>query len=60
MLREEIRNNKFLLKHSQEWTEKYPGKCVAIVGNKLAAVGRDRIEEYQKAKKRYPKEQNLL
>ena len=49
--------HKFLLKHSQEWSEKYPGKCVAIVGNELAAVGRDRIEVYQKAKKKHPKEE---
>ncbi|MEA3343670.1 MAG: DUF5678 domain-containing protein [archaeon] len=46
--------HEFLLKHSQEWSLKYPGKCVAVVDNRLAAVGRDRIEAYKKAKKKYP------
>ena len=46
----------FLLKHSQEWSEKYPGKCVSIVGDKLVAIGRDRIEVYKKAKKMFPKQ----
>ena len=48
--------HKFLLKHSQEWSEKYPGKCVAIVGSKLVTVGRDRIEAYEKTKKKFPKQ----
>lgn len=46
----------FLLKHSQEWSLKYPGKCVAVVDNKLVAVGRDRVEVFKKAKRKYPKE----
>ena len=49
--------HKFLLKHSQEWSEKYLGKCVAIVGDELTAVCRDRIVVYQKAKKKYQKEE---
>jgi len=48
--------HEFLLKHSQEWSEKYPGKCVAIVRDKLIAVGRDRIEVYKKAKQKFPKQ----
>ena len=52
-----MKAHELLLKHSQEWSEKYPGKCVAVVGDKLVAVGRDRIEVYKKAKRKYPKEE---
>ncbi len=45
----------YLAKHSKELSEKYPGRCVAIINNKVVAVGRDRIEAYKKAKKKYPK-----
>lgn len=60
VLRKEVKGmeaHEFLLKHSQEWSKRYPGKCIAIVGDKLVAIGRDRIEVYQKAKKKYPKEE---
>ncbi len=50
-----MKKESYLLKHSRELSEKYPGKCVAIINNKLVAVGRDRIEAYKKAKKKYPK-----
>ena len=45
-----MKAHELLLQHSQEWSKKYAGKCVAIVGNKLVATGRDRIEVYEKAK----------
>lgn len=45
----------YLLKHSEE-ISKYRGKCVSIVKSKLVAVGRDRLEAYQKARREYPKE----
>jgi len=45
----------YLLKHSEELS-KYFGKCVAIVRDELVAVGRDRVEAYEKAKQKYPKE----
>lgn len=47
---------KYSFKHSQKLTRQYPGRCVAVVGNKVVASGRDRIEAYEKAKKEYPKE----
>ncbi len=50
-----METHEFLLKHSQEWSRKYPGKCIAVVGDELVAVGRDRVEVYKKAKKKYPK-----
>lgn len=45
----------YLLKHSEELS-KYRGKCVSIVKGKLVAIGRDRLEAYQKARREYPKE----
>jgi ABC-type sugar transport system substrate-binding protein len=48
--------SEYLAKHSQELARKYPGKCIAVVGDKVVASGRDRIEAYEKAIKEYPKE----
>jgi len=44
----------YLAKHSQELARKYPGKCIAVVRDKVVASGRDRIEAYEKARKEYP------
>lgn len=44
----------YLLEHSQELSEKYPGKYVAIVNNKLVAVSDSGLEVYKKAKEKYP------
>ena len=46
--------HEFLLKHSQELSEKYPGKYVAIVGDKLVAIGHSEPEVFEKAKEKYP------
>lgn len=45
----------YLLRHSDELS-KYFGKCVAIVKDELVAVGGDRLDAYEKAKQKYPKE----
>ena len=47
-------SHEFLLKHSQEWSEKYPGRCIAVVGDKLAAIGHNELEVFKEAKKKYP------
>ncbi|MEW6007115.1 MAG: DUF5678 domain-containing protein [bacterium] len=47
----------YLLKHSQEFSEKYPGKYIAIIKNKLASVGNSEIEVFKKAKEEYPYEE---
>ncbi|MEA3283036.1 MAG: DUF5678 domain-containing protein [Euryarchaeota archaeon] len=47
-------SHEFLLKHSQEWSEEYPGKCIVLVGNKLVAVGHDELEVFKEAKRKYP------
>jgi len=49
--------HEYLLKHSQELSEKYPGKYVAIVGDKLVAIGHDEFEVFKKAKEKYPDEE---
>ena len=41
---------KYLLKHSQELSEKYPGKYVAIVEDRLVAVDNSAVNAFNKAK----------
>jgi len=45
----------FLVKHSQEFSKKYPGKYIAIVDNKLVSVSLSEVEAFKSAKKKYPK-----
>jgi hypothetical protein len=45
----------YLLKHSAKLSE-YSGKCIAIVRDKLVAVSKDRLDVYEKARQKYPKE----
>lgn len=47
-------NGDYFLKHSEELSRKYPGKYVAIVGNKLIAIGGSNKEVFEKAKQRFP------
>ncbi len=44
----------YFLRHSQELSEKYPGKYIAIVGQELVAVSNSGHEAFEKAKKEYP------
>ena len=46
--------HEYLLKHSQELSEKYPGKYIAIVGYKLVAIGHDELEVLQEGKGKIP------
>ena len=55
-----MKAHELLLRHSEEWSQKYPGKCVAIVANRLVATGRDRIEAYEKAKELFPKQKKSI
>lgn len=47
----------FLLKHSQEFSKKYPGKYIAIVKDEVVAASRSAIHAYKEAKKKSPKEE---
>ena len=44
----------FLLKHSQELSEKYPGKYLAIVGQEVVSISSSGHEAFEKAKAKYP------
>ena len=44
----------FLATNSKQLSKKYPGKYVAIVDNRLAAVGGSNLDVFRKAKKSYP------
>lgn len=45
----------FSLKHSEEWSKKYPGKYLAIVGREIAGISTSGHEAFKKAKAKYPK-----
>jgi len=44
----------YLLKHSQELSEKHPGKYVAIVGDKLVAINNSAFNAFKIAKEKFP------
>ncbi|MCH8070070.1 MAG: hypothetical protein IID16_12515 [Candidatus Marinimicrobia bacterium] len=44
----------YLLKHSQELSEKYPGKYVAIVDDKLVAIDNSALNAFKKVKVEFP------
>ncbi|PIP14124.1 MAG: hypothetical protein COX49_00250 [bacterium (Candidatus Stahlbacteria) CG23_combo_of_CG06-09_8_20_14_all_40_9] len=46
--------HEFLLKHSQELSEKYPGKYVGIVGDKLVSVNNSAVNAFKEAKEKFP------
>jgi len=44
----------FLQKHSQELSEKYPGRYLAIVDEEVAGISSSSHEAFKKAKTKYP------
>lgn len=44
----------YLLEHSQELSEQYPGKYVAIVEHELVAINNSAVNAYRKAKSKFP------
>ncbi len=46
--------HKFLQKHSQDLSKKYPGKYVAIVDEKVVGISSSSHEAFKKAKAKYP------
>lgn len=52
-----MKNHDIFLKHSQEWSQKYPGKYIALVNNKIVAIGESELEIFKKAKEKYPKKE---
>lgn len=49
--------HEFLLKHSQRWSLKYPGKHIAMVNNEIVAIGDSELKVFKKAKEKYPKKE---
>ena len=49
----------FFLTHSRELEKKYAGKCIAIVDNKVVAVGSNRSEVYKTAIKNIPQNKRV-
>ena len=47
----------YLLKHSQELSEKYPGKYLAIVENKVVTISNSGHDAFLKAKRLHPKKE---
>ena len=45
--------------HSAEFSRKYTGKHVAVVDNKVVAVGKNRLEVYKKAVKNIPRNKKV-
>ena len=43
-----MKSHEYLLKHSQEWSEKYPGKYIAIDGEELVGVSSSEHEVFEK------------
>ena len=50
-----IKKSDYLLSHSRELSKKYPGKHIAVVDNKVVAIGKNRLEVYNKAIQRISK-----
>lgn len=49
-----MNSHQYLLEHSQELSEKHPGKYLALVDDEVVAIGTSSHTVYEKAKKRYP------
>ena len=54
-----ITQSSYLLAHSKEWSEKYAGKHIAMIDNKIVAVGKNRLEVYKKAVKNIPRNKKV-
>lgn len=49
-----MKAHEFLLKHSQELSEKYPGKYLALVDEEIAGISSSSHEAFKQAKAKYP------
>jgi len=47
--------HEYLLKHSQEFSEKYPGKYIAVVKERVVAASRSAMVAFKEAKEKFPK-----
>ncbi len=49
----------FFLTHARELEKKYAGKCIAVVDDKVVAVGTNRLEVYKASTKKIPKNKKV-
>ena len=49
-----MKTQECFLKHAQEWSAKYPGKYLAVIGEKLVAISKSATKAFKEAKKKFP------
>ena len=49
-----MQEHKFIQKQSEKLSRKYPGKYLAIVGNRVASVSSSSHEAFKEAKEKFP------
>ena len=49
-----MNKKKFDFKFARRFAKQYAGKCVAVVNEKVVAVGKTRLEVFNRAKKNFP------
>lgn len=54
-----IKKENFFLTHSRDMEKKYAGKYIAVVDDKVVAVGCNRLDVYNKATKHIPKDKRV-
>ena len=46
--------HEYLLEHSQEFSERFPGKYIAVLRSEVIAVSDSGLEAFRMAKEKYP------
>lgn len=54
-----LKKSSYVLTHSRELSKKYAGKHIAVVNNRVVAVGKNRLEVYNKAIKNIPQRKKV-
>ena len=54
-----IEKSNYFLTHSRELARKYAGKHIAMVDDRIVAVGKNRLEVYKKAIKGIPRNKRV-
>lgn len=54
-----IKKANYLSIHSKELSLKYAGRCIAVVDDKVVAVGKNRLKVYKEAIKNIPRNKKV-
>jgi ABC-type phosphate/phosphonate transport system ATPase subunit len=54
-----IKKASYLSIHSRELSRRYAGRCIAVVDDKVVAVGKNRLKVYKKAVKDIPRNKKV-